>query len=129
MPRKRTKEKATSKNRNGIKLLNAPRVIEVSIDNLGTPTSIRVPPVQNHKHYSVNSSLLISEQPYSNYLVSDGKWINVSSVLDLWKINDEWWRGKEDEIARLYYRLRLSNGQQTTVYLDLIKNRWFRQAG
>jgi hypothetical protein len=129
MPRKITKRKRTGKNHNGIKLLNAPRVIEVSLDSLGTPTSIRVPQAQNYKHYSVRSSLLALEQSSSNYLVSDGKWINVSSVLDLWKINDEWWRGKEDEIARLYYRLRLSNGQQTTVYLDLIKNRWFRQAG
>jgi hypothetical protein len=129
VPQKRTKEKTTGKNRNGIKPLNAPRNIEVRVDNQGSPTSIRVPSSQNETHISVNSSLLISGHTGNNYLVSDGRWIDVSSVLDLWKINDEWWRGSEDEIARLYYRLRLSNGQQTTVYLDLVKNKWFRQAG
>jgi len=129
VPQKRTKEKATGKNRNGIKLLNAPRNIEVRVDNQRSPTSIRVPSSQNDKLLLVNSSLLVLEHAGSNYLVSDGRWIDVSSVLDLWKINDEWWRGPEDEIARLYYRLRLSNGQQVTVYLDLVKNKWFRQAG
>ena len=62
-------------------------------------------------------------------LLSDGKWVKVAEVEDLWKVNDEWWRGPEEEIARLYYMIRLENGQQLTVYLDLIANNWYRQAG
>ncbi len=61
-------------------------------------------------------------------LVSDGAWVKVTEVEDLWKVNDEWWRGPEEEIARLYYTLRLDNGQQLTVYLDLIANNWYRQS-
>ena len=44
-------------------------------------------------------------------------------------MNDEWWRGVEEEIIRLYYMVRLENGQQLTVYLDLVANSWYRQAG
>ena len=62
-------------------------------------------------------------------LVSDGKWVKVTRVEDLWKVSDEWWRGPEEEIARLYYTVRLENGQQLTVYLDLITNSWYRQTG
>jgi hypothetical protein len=55
--------------------------------------------------------------------------MKVTEIENIWKVNDEWWRGPEEEIARLYYVLRLGSGQQITVYLDLIANRWFRQAG
>lgn len=65
----------------------------------------------------------------STPLVSDGKWVQVVEIKNLWKVNDEWWRGPEEEIARLYYVLRLQNGQQLTVYLDLIVNIWYRQSG
>jgi hypothetical protein len=62
-------------------------------------------------------------------LVSDGKWMQVAEIENLWKVNDEWWRGPTEEIARLYYVLRLKSGQQLTVYLDLVTNSWHRQAG
>ena len=62
-------------------------------------------------------------------LVSDGNWVKVIEIENLWKVNDEWWHGPEEEIARLYYVLRLESGQQLTVYLDLVANSWHRQAG
>ena len=61
--------------------------------------------------------------------ISDGKWMKVVEIENLWKVNDEWWRGPDEEIARLYYVLRLESGQQLTVYLDLTTNDWYRQAG
>ena len=69
------------------------------------------------------------ERGQASSLVSDGRWVKVTKVDDLWKVNDEWWRGPEEEIARLYYMIRLENSQQLTVYLDLITNNWYRQAG
>lgn len=62
-------------------------------------------------------------------LLSDGRWMKVIEIENLWKVNDEWWRGPDEEIARLYYSLRLESGQQLTVYLDLITNNWYRQSG
>ena len=56
-------------------------------------------------------------------------WLQVAAIENLWKVNDEWWRGAEKEISRLYYMLRLENSQQLTVYLDLITDNWCRQAG
>ena len=70
-----------------------------------------------------------SNAPTAPPLVSDGRWVKVTKVDDLWKVNDEWWRGAGEEIARLYYMIRLENSQQLTVYLDLITNNWYRQAG
>jgi hypothetical protein len=55
--------------------------------------------------------------------------MRIVEIENLWKVNDEWWRGSEEEIARLYYVLRFQNGQQLTVYLDLTTNNWYRQAG
>ena len=62
-------------------------------------------------------------------LLSDGKWMLVADIEDIWKVNDEWWRGPNEEIARLYYVLRLENGQKLTIYLNLATNIWYRQAG
>jgi len=59
----------------------------------------------------------------------DGWWVRVVEIEDLWKVNDEWWRGPEEGIARLYYTVRLENSQHLTVYLGLIANSWYRQAG
>ena len=69
------------------------------------------------------------ERGQNTALVSDGAWVKVDEIENLWKVNDEWWRGPDEEIARLYYVLRLANSQQLTVYLDLIINSWYRQAG
>ena len=66
------------------------------------------------------------EQPT---LLSDGKWTLVAEIDDIWKINDEWWRGPDEEIARLYYVLRLGSGQKLSIYLDLATNIWYRQSG
>jgi len=72
-----------------------------------------------------DSSVKVPSAP----LVSDGAWMRIVEIENLWKVNDEWWRGSEEEIARLYYVLRFQNGQQLTVYLDLTTNNWYRQAG
>jgi hypothetical protein len=135
----------------GIKPLNAPHVIDVRTDAGGNPISVQVPPVINSPRARVTAnrrqgrkptrSTTRSNQPASPDLpvkvpsapsaplVSDGKWMQVVEIENLWKVNDEWWRGPEEEIARLYYVLRFQNGQQLTVYLDLITNIWYRQAG
>ena len=132
----------------GIKPLNAPRVIYVRTDSEGNPVSVQVPPTidsprerrttSRHSRQKSSRSSTRSNQPAASDLsenvpsaplVSDGAWVQVVEIENLWKVNDEWWRGAEEEIARLYYVLRLQNGQQLTVYLDLIVNNWYRQSG
>tara|TARA_B100000586_G_scaffold205134_1_gene152733 strand:- start:127 stop:438 length:312 start_codon:yes stop_codon:yes gene_type:complete len=93
----------------GMKILNTPLAIEVRTNSTGNPTAIHMPP--------------------SAQLRSNGKWVNVTKVENLWKVNDEWWRGPDEEISRLYYVLRIDSGQQITLFLDLITNKWHRQSG
>ncbi len=54
----------------------------------------------------------------------DGRRVAVESVLDNWRIDDEWWR---EEISRRYYHLLLADGRTLTVFTDLIAGGWFAQ--
>ena len=50
----------------------------------------------------------------------------VESVLERWRIDDEWWRDRP--ISRVYYRLLLEDGRTVDVYKALRSGRWFQQA-
>jgi hypothetical protein len=50
----------------------------------------------------------------------------VESVLETWRIDDEWWR--ERAVSRLYFSLLLEDGRTVTVYRDLVGGRWARQS-
>ena len=119
----------------GIKPLNAPRTIHVRTDSAGNPASIQVPPAigsprSRRKHGNNSRSTREREQrPKQTTLLSDGKWMLVVDIDDIRKVNDEWWRGPNKEIARLYYALQLESGQKLTIYLNLATNIWYRQSG
>jgi hypothetical protein len=50
----------------------------------------------------------------------------VASVLEAWRIDDEWWR--ERPVSRLYFSLLLEDGQTVTLFRDLVSGRWAKQA-
>lgn len=50
----------------------------------------------------------------------------VESVLETWRIDDEWWR--EQPVSRVYWRLLLENGCAVDVYRDNVSGRWYKQA-
>jgi hypothetical protein len=52
------------------------------------------------------------------------KSIKVKDVLNMWRIDEEWWR---TPVSRLYFLLELENGAQLTVFKDLLHRRWYRQ--
>jgi hypothetical protein len=56
--------------------------------------------------------------------LSNGRFA-VESVLETWRIDDEWWR--ERPVSRLYYRLLLEDGRTLDVYRALGSGRWYRQ--
>jgi len=62
-------------------------------------------------------------QPIAVYL--SGQCCAVESVLETWRIDDEWWR--ERAVSRLYFSLLLEDGRTVTVYRDLVSGRWARQ--
>lgn len=55
-----------------------------------------------------------------------GRRLAVESVVESWRIDDEWWR--EKPVLRLYQRLALEDGRVVDLYRDLVDGRWWRQA-
>ena len=54
-----------------------------------------------------------------------GKWLNVESVSDRWRINDEWWR--DQPVSRNYFTCVVDEGIKVTVFQDLISEQWYSQ--
>ncbi len=50
--------------------------------------------------------------------------LRVASVLNVWRIDEEWWRRP---ISRLYFLLELENSARITLFQDLIGGQWYRQ--
>ena len=78
--------------------LNRPRQVKVEADEAGQPLAVHL---------------------------SDRR-IAVESVVESWRIDDEWWRDKP--LSRLYQRLVLEDGRVVDVYRDLADGKWFKQA-
>jgi protein ImuB len=58
-------------------------------------------------------------------LLVSGRRIMVETVLDRWRIEDEWWR--ERPVSRMYYRVVLEDGRVVELYRALLSGRWYRQ--
>jgi hypothetical protein len=52
--------------------------------------------------------------------------LTVESILERWRIDDEWWRDRP--ISRIYFRLLLEDGRTVDVYQAMRTGRWFQQA-
>ena len=63
------------------------------------------------------------ERPIAVWL--SGQHCVVEAVLEVWRIDDEWWR--ERPVSRVYYSLLLDDGRVVTVYCDLVSGRWAKQ--
>jgi hypothetical protein len=55
-----------------------------------------------------------------------GRRLAVESIVETWRIDDEWWR--EKPVSRLYRRVALEDGRVVDVYQALASGRWYRQA-
>ncbi len=54
-----------------------------------------------------------------------GRRCAVEAVLEIWRIDDEWWRKRR--VSRAYFSLLLEDGRTVTVYRDLVSGRWAKQ--
>jgi hypothetical protein len=81
-----------------LRSLNIPRPIQVKSGAGGRPLSLRL----------------------------KGKVWRVQEILDIWQIDDEWWRSR---ISRRYATLLLEDGRRMTVYRDLVDGGWYLQEG
>lgn len=83
----------------GLRALNLARPIEVTVDERGLPTRI---------HLDQND-------------------VPVTSIHDIWRVEDGWWRVEEEQVNRLYFELILENGGRITLYHDLLRETWHEQ--
>ena len=97
----------------GIRPLDAPLPVQVEVDCDGRPAAIGVPKSRGagSKNTGKRSSTC--------------QWRKVSEVLDIWRIDDEWWR--KTPIARVYYRVVMEDDRSVTVFHDLATGTWYRQ--
>jgi hypothetical protein len=113
-----------------IKPLNGPQQVSVQTDAAGQPASIRIEtgmagPATHQRNRSSRHGRARQEL---RAIRSDGRWMTVSAIEDIWKINDEWWRGEGQEIERVYFDVVLESNQRLIVFYDLVRDEWFRQA-
>jgi len=48
----------------------------------------------------------------------------VETVLESWRIDDEWWR---QLISRRYFAVMLEGGSRVVLFEDLVTHEWFMQ--
>ena len=51
--------------------------------------------------------------------------VAVASVIDMWEVDDEWWR--KHPVRRRYWQIKLDSGHDITVFQDLESGEWFHQ--
>ena len=89
--------------------LNLPVPIEVVEDSAERPISITLPPAR-------------SSRP-----VQRGRSLTITSIDDLWQVDDEWWR--ERPISRRYYQVTTQDERRLTIFRDQLSGQWHWQKG
>ncbi len=57
-------------------------------------------------------------------IITAQRWETVESILDNWRIDDEWWRS--EPVSRLYFSVILTTGKRLILYKDLLSGSWFQ---
>ena len=67
----------------------------------------------------------VSEDGFPVVLRLRGRWVEVEQVVDLCRIDDEWWR--EQPVSRMYYECLVDQGLRVTIFSDLVTAQWYQQ--
>ena len=89
--------------------LNLPVPIQVVEDGAEKPVSVTLPPARSRR------------------LAQEGRSLVVTSIDDLWQVDDEWWR--ERPISRRYYQVTTQDEQRLTIFRDQLNGSWYWQKG
>ena len=97
--------------------LNLPVPIEVVEREMERPLSITLPPAAgSSRPAQVGRAPAAAAVP-----------LKVTSINDLWQVNDEWWR--ERPISRRYYQITTQNDRRLTIFQDDLNGSWYWQRG
>ena len=91
-----------------LRALNVPRPVTVQTCTQGVPLAV-AEPVDQPTHHEASASPTPQR---------------VDTVLECWRIDDEWWR---EPITRRYVEVVLEGGTHLVLFEDLITGAWFAQ--
>ena len=91
----------------GIRPLAAPQPVRVEVDANDMPAAI-----------AAAKGRKAGASPFY-------EWRQVLKVLDIWRIDDEWWR--KQPVSRIYYRVVLEDGTMTGLFKELVRGQWYSQ--
>ncbi len=97
--------------------LNLPVPIDVVENNLERPISVTLPSSISDR--SRQPSLETKPLSLTNLVIT--------SINDLWQVDDEWWR--ERPISRRYYQITTQQDRRLTIFKDQLHAQWYWQKG
>ena len=86
-----------------LRAVNEPKKAAVELDERGVPVSIR----RSRDNGGGQEKTAV-----------------VETVLEMWRIDDEWWR---QLISRRYFAVILEGGTRVVLFEDLVTHEWFMQ--
>jgi hypothetical protein len=95
--------------------LNLPAPVDVAEDGQERPLSITLT--------TAGPRARSSKAPATG----KGRTFRVTSIDDLWQVDDEWWR--ERPISRKYYQVTTEDNCQFIIFRDQTNGAWYRQRG
>jgi len=90
-----------------LRAVNEPRPVAVELDENGKPAAIRRSNDTGGGHGGQEETAAV-----------------VDAVLEMWRIDDEWWRKL---ISRRYFAVMLEGGSRVVLFEDLVTHEWFMQ--
>ena len=100
--------------------LNLPQLVKVQLDAAGLPAVVTAPCTSALLRLCTSES----NEERGAELGSDVTRKAVESIIEIWHVEDEWWR---DPISRRCVEVILEGGKHLVLYEDLTTSDWFMQ--
>ena len=103
--------------------LSLPVPIDVVENSLERPISVTLPSSSSDRSRRPVRSRQPSLETKSLSLTN----LAITSINDLWQVDDEWWR--ERPISRRYYQITTQQDRRLTIFKDQLHAQWYWQKG
>lgn len=105
--------------------LNMPVPVTVQT---GTKDSPAATDALRRRHTDSEKRTVYTQSPHwsaRSHPESDSALARVANIIDMWEIDDEWWR--TSPIRRRYWKIKLETGHDLTLFQDIESGKWFQQ--
>jgi hypothetical protein len=100
-----------------LRILNEPQLVAVDLDADGLPKAVKR---QLRRSGGQNANTAVK----NNGGGQEETAAVVETILEMWRIDDEWWR---QLISRRYFAVILDGGSRVVLFEDLVTHEWFMQ--